>query len=216
MDLLTAYQLGEYPPLIGVHFNVLRLIERLHDEGGELGRRVKDQEQRLAGRRKETVGLVLFVESLLDRARLEQPGRPQTYPEYQRWATQVSIEVFAATQTSVHETAAFFLGQNLGDLMLTLALRAIVEDWASVSPEHGFLIAQAGSLAASEVKAQTNLERVALSPALPAATTELMKDVPAIFFELQRADVDRSRVFDKLEAKRQVLAHSLMPSAAKA
>jgi hypothetical protein len=214
MDLLVAYQLGEYPPLTGVHFNILGLVGRLRDADGELGRRVKDQEQRLAARRNETVGLVLFVESLLDQAKLERPARPQTYPEYERWAEQVASSALAAAQTSAHETAAYFLGHNLGDLMLTLALRAIVDDWKAVAPTNSVLVLQGESLAAGEARGRKNLELVSMSPALPEATTGLMKEVTSMLAELERADADRGALFAKLEGKRQELARSLAPAAA--
>jgi hypothetical protein len=214
MELLVAYQLGSYPSLVGIHFNIMELLRRVADTPS-LQAHVNEQAQRLAARRKETVELVLFTEQMCDRVKLQKPPRPQTYAEYEAWADSISRQALAAAGPSVHETAAFHLGHNLGDLELTLMIGGIADAMRVAAPDDPFLTAQAAQLGASEVKDRKNLELLALSPALPDSTLALLKDVTGILAGLEGENVDRTAMFRSIEAKRTEIGRSFMPPSQK-
>jgi hypothetical protein len=210
MELVVVHQLGSYPSLVGIHFNIMELLRRVA-ETASLHGHVNEQAARLQARRKETVEAVMFTESLCDRAKLQKPARPQTYAEYQAWAESISRQALAAASPSVHEAAALHLGHVLGDLELTLTLRGIVDAMRASAPDFPFLLEQASSLGASEAKDRKNLELLALSPALSDATLAIVREITGIIGALANENVDRGAIFQRLEARRAELARTFIP-----
>src|SRR4029079_5248180 len=108
---------------------------------------------------------------------------------------------------------ALLLGRIVGDILLTLAVHAIVDDFKAVAPAHPLLVAQAERLTLDAVKARQHLELVAESPGLPSAAIDVARSAAALLAPLTSASLDaieRRQLFARLDAKRQELARAFV------
>lgn len=99
----------------------------------------------------------------------EVPPRPQTMAQFQAWSKSTTTFVESVTRADQREHAVFLLGFVLGDLLLSLALRALTEDLLAAAPGHPLLTAQRASLLAAEEKRVGELRLCAENPGIPAS-----------------------------------------------
>jgi hypothetical protein len=209
MKLQAAYLAALAPELAGFYFNAVELIGRAGATPPALAAKVESQAQLLLARRPETINLVMLAEARAIQAGLPQPfARPSSPAEFHAWAKQTSEFVESVARKDVREHAAFLLGYVVGDLLLSLGLRAVVRDLLSVAPDNAFLNAQHAALRASEQKATANLELAATNPGLPEATRAKVTEMLPVIKTLDQM-ADPQMVLNHLDPQRKALETTL-------
>ena len=210
VDSLSAYQLGAAAVRAGLASREAELLAHARPGAdAELLLRLARHEQGLGGGSEQAVGLMLVVESLLAHVGLERPIRPERPSEFLAWAHAVGEAVLSSAADDSPARTCFLLGHQVGELLVTVALRLVADELAAAAPARPELGAQAELLSAHERAVREQLRLLAPSPHLAPQTQVALERLCAAAAGRTQDEVGRQELLVVLDAERLRLGASL-------